>query len=304
MNSPIPWVGSKKQLKKDIIALFPQHTTYVEPFFGGGSVYFEKAPSKVEVINDYDSNIINFYKVLQNDKDSLLNKIDNSLISRELFMEYRASNWSELEPLERAYRFIYILKCSFGGLFRFNQKGECNSPFAGNPSPKSKSSLFSKNTEKYLKEAHTRLKNSIIENGDYKEIVKRYDTDTTLFFFDPPYNTDYSYGVKFNYDELLEVCRGLKGKFILTLNAELKDKFKEFIIIDSEVNYSITCKCGDNKKSEIIVMNYTMNDSLKSVSKEFIDSHIQINNDTKNKIKYAEEKFNEYIHNPNKNIKC
>lgn len=256
MNSPIKWVGSKKQLKKDIIALFPKHITYVEPFFGGGSVYFEKEPSKVEVINDYDSNVINFYKVLQNDKEELISKIDNSLISRELFLEYRNSKWDNLEPLERAYRFIYILKCSFGGLFRFNQKGECNSPFAGNPSPKAKSSLFSKNTEKALKEAHLRLKNSIIENGDYKEIVKRYDTKDTLFFFDPPYDTDYSYGVKFNYDELLEVCRELKGKFILTLNGELKDKFKDFTIIDSEVNYSVTCKSGDNKKSEIIIMNF------------------------------------------------
>lgn len=256
MNSPIKWVGSKRQLKKDIVGLFPQHTTYVEPFFGGGSVYFEKEPSKVEIINDYDSNIINFFRILQTDKDKLLEKIDNSLISRELFLEYRGSKWNELEPVERAYRFIYILKCSFGGLFRFNQKGECNSPFAGSPSPKAKSSLFSKNTEKSLREAHKRLQNSIIENGDYKEVVMRYDTKDTLFFLDPPYDTDYSYGVKFDYDELLEVCRNIKGKFILTLNSELKHKFREFKIIDTTVNYSVTCKGGDNKRGEIIIMNF------------------------------------------------
>lgn len=255
MNSPIKWVGSKRQLKKEIVSLFPEHITYVEPFFGGGSVYFEKEPSKVEVINDYDRNVINFYKVLQQDKDGLLERIDSALISRELFLEYRKSEWDKLEPLERAFRFIYILKCSYGGLFRFNQKGECNSPFAGSPSPKAKSSLFSKNTEKSLKEAHQRLKNAIIENGDYKEIVKRYDTKDTLFFFDPPYDTDYSYGVDFDYDELLEVCKNLKGKFILTLNAELKDKFSNFNIINKEVNYSVTCKSGDNKKSEIIITN-------------------------------------------------
>lgn len=256
MNSPIKWVGSKKQLKKEIVALLPKHITYVEPFFGGGSVFFEKEPSKVEVINDYDSNVVNFYRVLQSDKDKLLNKIENSLISRELFLEYRNSICTELDDLERAYRFIYILKCSFGGLFRFNQKGECNSPFAGSPSPKAKSSLFSKNTEKSLQEAHKRLQNAIIENGDYKEIVKRYDTKDTLFFLDPPYDTDYSYGVKFNYEELLLVCRALKGKFILTLNEELKDKFKEFTIVESVVNYSVTCKGGDNKKTEIIIMNF------------------------------------------------
>lgn len=256
MNSPIKWVGSKRQLKKEIVSLFPQHITYVEPFFGGGSVYFEKEPSKVEVINDYDSNVINFYKVLQSNKDELLNKINNSLISRELFLEYRSSNWEDLESIERAYRFIYILKCSFGGLFRFNQKGECNSPFAGSPSPKAKSSLFSKNTEKSLQEAHKRLQNSIIENGDYKDIVNRYDTRDTLFFLDPPYDTDYSYGVKFDYNELLEVCKNIKGKFILTLNSELKTMFEEFNIVDVSVNYSVTCKSGDNKRGEIIITNF------------------------------------------------
>lgn len=141
-------------------------------------------------------------------------------------------------------------------LFRFNQQGNCNSPFAGSPSPKAKSSLFSKNTEKSLKDAHLRLKNAIIENDDYKTIIKRYDTESTLFFFDPPYDTNYSYGVNFDYDELLEQCKNIKGKFILTLNAELSDKFKEFNITNTEVNYSVTCKKGDNKKKEIIITNY------------------------------------------------
>lgn len=258
MDSPIKWVGSKRQLRKDIVELIPEHICYVEPFFGGGSVYFYKQPSKVEVINDYDSNVINFFKVLQNEEsgEKLLNKIENSLISRQLFLEYRASEWDKLEPIEKAYRFYYIIKCSFGGLFRFNKEGVCNSPFAGSPSPKAKSSLYSSRSLNTIRKAHKRLQKSIIENGDYKEIIRRYDKDTTFFFLDPPYDTDYSYGVKFDYDELLEVCRSIKGKFLLTLNSELRDKFLEFNIIDKEVNYSVTCKKGDNKQKEIMITNY------------------------------------------------
>lgn len=262
LNSPIKWVGSKRQLKGKIIELFPKGIVcYCEPFFGGGSVFFEKNPSKIEVINDYDSNVINFYKVLQNNKKELMQKIDNALISRELFLEYRKSKWDELEPLERAFRFFYITKCSFGGLFRFNQKGECNSPFAGSPDPKAKSSLFSKNTLKSIEESFKRLQSATIENLDYKDIIRLYDRPTTLFFFDPPYDTGYSYGVKFDYDELLEECRKIKGSFILTLNAEMEDKFKEFNIIGTEVNYSVTCNKGDNKKKEIIIMNYYKNNN-------------------------------------------
>lgn len=256
MNSPIKWVGSKRQLKKEIVKIIPEHICYVEPFIGGGSIFFEKQPSKVEVINDIDGILINFYEVLKTKPDELIERIDRSLISRELFLKYRQSNWKELDELEKAFRFYYITKTSFGGLFRFNQQGECNSPFAGNPSPKAKSSLYSNNTYKSIKEAHKRLQNAIIECDNYKNIVKRYDRKDTFFFFDPPYDTDYSYGIEFNYHELLEQCRNIKGKFLLTLNAGLKDKFSEFNIIDTEVNYSITCKGGDNKKSEIMITNY------------------------------------------------
>lgn len=256
MNSPIKWVGSKRQLKKKIVGLMPEHVCYVEPFVGGGSVFFEKSPSKVEVLNDIDSKLINFYEVLRTQPNELIERIDSSTISRKLFLEYRESDWNELDDLEKAFRFYYITKCSFGGLFRFNQQGKCNSPFAGSPSPKAKSSLYSSNTYKLLKQGHKRIQNAIIECDDYKNIIKRYDTPDTFFFFDPPYDTDYAYGVKFDYQELLDYCRTLKGKFLLTLNAELSEMFKEFNIINTEVNYSVTCKKGDNKKAEVIIMNY------------------------------------------------
>lgn len=256
MKSPVKWVGSKRQLAKEIVKMIPEHICYVEPFVGGGSILFEKDRSKVEVINDINGNLINFYKIMQNKSEDLIYRIDNSLISRELFMEYRNSNWNELDDIERAFRFYYITKCSFGGLFRFNQKGECNSPFASSPSPKAKSSLHSHNTEKSIREGFKRIKGVLIENIDYKEIVKKFDKEDTFFFFDPPYDTDYSYGIKFDYDELLDICRNIKGKFILTLNSELKDKFDEFYILETEVSYSVTCKSGCNKKSEIIIKNY------------------------------------------------
>lgn len=256
LYSPIKWIGSKRQLRKEIVELFPEHTCYVEPFLGGGSIFFWKEPSKVEILNDYDDHVVNFFKVLRDNENELMHKIEGTLISRSLFMEYRESNWNELEDIERAYRFYYIIKCSFGGLWRFNKQKECNSPFAGSPSPKAKPTLYTKNSLNSLWRAHKRLQNIIIESGDYIDVVRRYDRQDTLFFLDPPYDTDYSYGVDFDYDNLLEVCRNIKGKFILTLNYEMLDKFSEFNIAETEVNYSVTCKGGDNKKKEIIITNF------------------------------------------------
>lgn len=256
LYSPIKWVGSKRQLRKQITDIFPEHTCYVEPFLGGGSIFFWKEKSNVEIINDYDDHIVNFFKVLRDDKEKLLDKIENTLVSRTLFLEYRQSNWLELDSIERAFRFYYIVKSSFGGLWRFNQDGECNSPFAGSPSPKARPTIYTKNSLETVKKAHKRLQDAVIECDDYRNIVERYDKPDTLFFLDPPYDTEYTYGVSFDYDELLEVCKNIKGKFILTLNGEMQGKFKEFNIVETSVNYSVTSKSGDNTKKEIIITNY------------------------------------------------
>lgn len=255
MNSPIKWVGSKRLLRRQIISLFPPHHCYVEAFFGGGSIFFHKKPSRIEVINDKNQLLITFFQVIKNGIENFLKKFEYTLISRDLFMKYRESNWEELDDMEKAFRLYYIIKCSYGGLFRFNKEGKCNSPFASTPDKKAKSSLFT--GLELVKKAHTRLQNAIIENLDFQDIIKRFDRPNTLFFFDPPYDTDYSYGIKFNYDELLESCHDINGRFILTLNSDLEKKFSEFEVLHTTVNYSVTCKKGDNLRDEIIVLNYS-----------------------------------------------
>ena len=214
MNSPIKWVGSKRLLRQQIISLFPTHECYVEGFFGGGSVFFHKKPSRIEVINDANQLLITFFRVIKDDINAFLKKFETTLVSRDLFMDYRSSDWMQLDDLEKAFRLYYIIKCSYGGLFRFNKEGKCNSPFASTPDKKAKSSLFS--GLDLVKKAHKRIQNAIIENLSYEELIPRFDRSTTLFFLDPPYDVEYSYGINFDYDRLLEICREIKGKFILT----------------------------------------------------------------------------------------
>lgn len=65
MNSPIPWLGGKRLLRKRVISLFPEHKCYVEVFGGGAWVLFGKEPSSVEVLNDIDGELINFYRIVK-----------------------------------------------------------------------------------------------------------------------------------------------------------------------------------------------------------------------------------------------
>ena len=251
-------MGGKSGSVKMILPLIPEHKTYVEPFFGGGWIFFAKEKSKVEILNDINGDLINFYEVIRTQLDEFKLRFNNVLISRELFLEYRKTMSSKnLSPIERAFRFYYVNQNAFGGLVRYNQKKECNSPFAISEDVFVQSGFWDISK---IEKAHERLKYTYIENDDYKKLIKKCDKETTLFFFDPPYECrsgKYNGESNFNYEELLEQCRNIQGKFILTLNSEFEDMFTEFDIIPSNVHYSVGCTTESSKKyKEIIVKNY------------------------------------------------
>src|ERR1700680_4546855 len=84
MTGPLPYIGGKNRLAKQIIALFPEHTTYVEPFAGGAQVFFHKQPSRVEILNDLDGEIVNFFRVCQWHYEELIRYLRYCLASRKL----------------------------------------------------------------------------------------------------------------------------------------------------------------------------------------------------------------------------
>jgi DNA adenine methylase len=257
MKSPIKWMGGKSKSVKTIIPLIPEHSCYVEPFFGGGWIYFAKEPSKVEVINDINGELINFFEVLRTKKDEFLSQFEFALKSRELYLNFRKNmDLHNLSDVERAFRFYYIIQNAFGGMYRMNKKGECNAAFVSSPRKEAQGSFW--DLEK-INMAHERLKYTILENRDYKDLIKIYDKEDTFFFFDPPYDTELKYNGKsnFDYNELLNVCINLKGKFLLTLNGGMREKFSEFYIMENKVAHTINgWENRDNDRTEIIITNY------------------------------------------------
>lgn len=98
-----------------MLLAIPDHTTYVEPFAGGAQVFFHKPRSKVEVLNDLDSEIVNFLRVCQRHPQELSRILRWQPASRRLFEWHQQQSPDVLTDIERAARFFYLQKNTWGG---------------------------------------------------------------------------------------------------------------------------------------------------------------------------------------------
>jgi DNA adenine methylase len=249
LNSFIAWIGGKKLLRKHITEKFPEEfERYIEVFGGAGWVLFGKEQGKeLEVFNDIDSNLINLYRCIKYHCNELQRELEWLIVSREQFFNYKEQlNSKGLTDIQRAARYFYIIKSSFGAdrkTFGTNKKNLVN-------------------TIDYLSEINERLKNVVIENMEYKRLIKVYDRPNALFYLDPPYlGTERYYNSGFNLDDHQQLCsilKEIKGKFILSYNDDeyLKEIYKD-INIELISRYSnLVAKCKPGEYKEIIITNY------------------------------------------------
>lgn len=187
LRSPIIWVGGKGMSRRWILehlAVYP-HRIYVEPFGGGASVLLAKEPAPVDVYNDLNGGLVDFFRVLADSRQfGRFRRIVETLpYSRRLYYDYR-NEWStEKNPVVRAAKWFYVARQSFGGKFG-NSWGYCvNSSDCGMNSCSSRWL----STIKMLPEIHAKLQRVQIESIPALEIIDKYDTPGTLFYLDPPY---------------------------------------------------------------------------------------------------------------------
>src|SRR5260370_733371 len=102
MIGPLPYIGGKNRLATKIISLLPEHTTYVEPFAGGAQVLFHKPPSNIEVLNDLDYDVVNFFRVCQWHYEELIRYLRFCLASRKLHELHVKSDPATLTDIQRA----------------------------------------------------------------------------------------------------------------------------------------------------------------------------------------------------------
>ena len=254
MNSPLAYVGGKSKLSEQIIEYIPEHKTYCEVFAGGLWVFFRKEPSMYEVVNDLDSDLVAFYRVLQNHLEEFMKQFKWCLTSREWFQDWNEQiNMRGLTDIQRAARYYYIQRLCFGGRVKGRTFGVV---------PEGKPRINLLRLEEELSDVHLRFSEVMIENLSWEKIVEKYDKPGTFFFLDPPYFSDPCYKHNFNFEDyefMNDHLKNVQGKFILTLNdhEKIREVFSEFEIKPISLKYSIG-KDQQSEGRELLISNFEM----------------------------------------------
>jgi len=236
--------GGKYNLYKKIIPKFPdnyENYTYVEPFIGGGSIFFNKEPSHKEVINDLDKNIYLLLKTVKNNHIAFENRI-NGEYNREDFS--KIMDFKPTTDMGKTVQFFLLTRLSYLGtraLFD-NSKGEIST------------------INKDFSEQAERLKYTTILNKDYAKVIAEYDSPNTFFYLDPPYEgssksiSDYK---DISLEELRNILLNIKGKFLMSLNNSQTTRklFSMFHISKITTKYSLTTQ-RDKIVYELLISNY------------------------------------------------
>ncbi|MBN9369016.1 MAG: DNA adenine methylase [Comamonadaceae bacterium] len=253
MKSPLAWLGGKSRLADRIIERMPDHQTYCEVFAGAAWVLFKKPESKVEIINDINADLTNLYRCVKHHLGELVAQFRWMLVSRDEFDRFLKTPADTLTDIQRAARFFYLAKSSFGARIVRPTYG-----ISATGAPR----LNLLRIEEDLSEAHLRLARVFIENKPYDQVIQRFDKPGTLFYMDPPYwdcESDYGEGLfsREDFGRLAGLLDGLKGRFILSLNDTpgVRETFANFHIEAVKTRYSIS---GAKKQeaAEVLISNF------------------------------------------------
>lgn len=253
MKSFLSYFGGKSLLAGKLVPKFPEHTCYCEVFAGAAWILFNKEESKVEIINDINTNLVTLYRVVKHHLEEFIRYFKWILVSRDEFERFKAENPETLTDIQRAVRFYYLLRNSYASRIP-------NPAFSTKTTRHANLNLL--RIEEELSAAHLRLSRVYIENLHYGEVLKRYDKPHTFFYLDPPYfnhEKDYGKGIfrREDFDNLAMLLKGLQGKFMMSINdtKEIRNTFKGFSIEEVTTTYN-TGAPGKKRVTELLVMNY------------------------------------------------
>ncbi|RXG66529.1 DNA adenine methylase, partial [Candidatus Atribacteria bacterium 1244-E10-H5-B2] len=237
--------GGKRFLAKTIVSYIPEHKTYIEPFIGGGAVFFAKELSKVEVINDLDKEITFAYRFMKNITDEQFKALKSKNWKASKILFEKLKNLKTDDPLEKFRKIVYLKKLSYGESGKnYDQTNEGRDLTNGLDS---------------LLKIKERLKNVKIENNDYKKSIN-YDSKETFYYLDPPYTETNNVG-NIDLADLHKFCKNLRGKFILSLNNIKKnvDIFKNFNIKKVKVSQQMfTGGSQMQMRTELLISNFPL----------------------------------------------
>ena len=269
MKTPISYYGGKARLAASIIKLIPPHRIYIEPFFGGGAVFFAKEPSYLEVINDINDNIVTFFRVCQDEESfqELSRRIQGTLFSEALFLQAKTI-WNGYWPandIERAWATWVCCNFAFNSTPEGGWKWDMGT--AGSHSGKvaaHKRNAFTEAIYERIKYAQISCRNAI-------NVLHERNDPASFAYIDPPYigcdQKHYRGYTEREFEELLQILQNeFQGKFILsTFYNHLIDDYatnNNWTILKK--NMPLTCanlrikERGQNsrRKEELLILNY------------------------------------------------
>lgn len=261
LKTPITYYGGKQKLVSRLLSILPEHQLYCEPFVGGGALFWAKTPSGVEVINDTNRELINFYECVQNQFVELEKMIRISLHSRSLFNDAKViyNNPHMFDKLQRAHAVWVLAAQGFAGML--------DSTWGYDKTKPTTSKKISNKRDAFSEEHAIRLQNVQIECTDALRIIQSRDSENALFYCDPPYyNSDCGHYDGYSiddYESLLKLLSQLKGKFILSsYPSKVLDAYvKQFGWSQIEIEQTVTvaAKTGKRKqKTEVLTANFKM----------------------------------------------
>jgi len=180
----LKWAGGKRQLLPQMEAHFPKHyNRYIEPFIGGGAVFFHLLPEN-SIVSDNNPDLINCYKVIKEDVEGLIKSLKKHVYEKIYYYEIRAldrdvKKFADLSNVEKASRSIFLNKTGYNGLYRVNSKGLFNVPFGRHKNPKICDETNLRNVSQALKKVEISL-------GSF-EICLDFAEKDDFIYFDPPY---------------------------------------------------------------------------------------------------------------------
>jgi DNA adenine methylase len=262
--SLVPYFGGKQALVAELMAMIPPHVSYVEVFGGGAALLLNKPPSDIEVYNDIDSSIVNLFEVIRDNPDQFLKRAEYLVYSRELFDrwadEVRSKQWPT-DPVERALRYWYVLRCSFAA---HPEKGWAFSRDDNRQRPKSLH-----NNLLAIKKIHERLKLVEIDNLDFRSLIKNRDAPTTIFYLDPPYLDADAYAsgdfTLQDHCDLADALKHVEAKWLMTIgdHPEIRRLYADRIRgkLESTLSVEKVLKedgTGRRKLTHLIISNYPL----------------------------------------------
>jgi DNA adenine methylase len=183
MRTLLRYPGSKQRLAPWIIEQMPKHHSYLDPYFGGGAILFNKEPSKIETINDLDDDVVNLFHVIRDKRDELIEKIVYTPYARTEYNNAFPDNPHELSDVEKAKNFL--IRSGMGHGFRLCEKCGWKKDVYGREA--AYAVRYWNDLPEVITAVAHRLKMVQIEHKPAVDLIKAFNHDNVLIYADPPY---------------------------------------------------------------------------------------------------------------------